>query len=274
MNTINIEDVRRLAPAAFSNTPDSSLSASYSHVTTAHVLDALQQDGWRITDAKQTRARKPESLEHNKHEVCLTHPDLPVHAEGAPVARIANSSDGGSAVRLIAGFLRFSCTNQLYAGIKVAGGVFYHRGGDLENRVVAGARELRQNFDKVISRVDLWRAIELSPDQQYAFARRAIAARWPSETLAPAFVDFSQVLAPRRASDTGRDLWATFNRTQEALVRGGFRASFRRVDEQGNRLGLAERNVRKITGLAANERINTQLWDLAESVASGQEVLA
>lgn len=274
MNNINIDDVRRLAPAAFSNTPDSTLSASYAHVTTAHVLAALLDDGWRITDARQTRARKPESAEHNRHEISLTHPDLPVHAEGAPVARIANSSDGGSAVRLIAGFLRFACTNQLYAGIKVAGGVFYHKGAGLEDRVVAGARELRANFDKVISRVDLWRAIELSPDQQHAFARRAIAARWPSETQAPAFVQFRDVLAPRRASDTGRDLWATFNRTQEALIRGGFRASFRRVDEQGNPLGVVERSVRKVTGLTANERINTQLWDLAESVASGQEVLA
>lgn len=274
MNTINIDDVRRLAPAAFTNTPDSSLSASYAHVTTATVLDALQQDGWRITDAKQTRGRLPQSAEHNKHEISLTHPELPVHSEGASLLRLANSSDGGSAFRLIGGFLRSACTNQLYAGIKVVGGVFFHRGGSLEDRIVAGAREARANFDKVISRVDLWRAIELSPDQQYAFARRAIAARWPSEAQAPRFVQFNQVLAPRRLTDTGADLWSTFNRTQEAVVRGGFEASFRRFDDEGNHVGLTHRRVRKVTGLSATERINTQLWELAESVASGQEVLA
>jgi hypothetical protein len=152
--------------------------------------------------------------------------------------------------------------------------VFYHRGGDLENRVVAGARELRQNFDRVISRVDLWRSIELSPAQQDVFARRAVAARWPVETQAPALVQIRDVLAPRRASDLGRDLWSVFNRTQESVVRGGFRASFRKFDEQGSPIGIVERRVRKITSITANERINTQLWDLAESVAAGQEVLA
>jgi len=272
MNTITIAQVRELAPAAFSITPDSSLSASYAHVTTAHVLDALQQDGWQVTDAKQTRGRKRESLEHNRHEIALTHPALPHHAEGRPLVRLANSSDGGSAVRLIAGFLRFACTNQLYAGIKVAGGVFYHRGGDLENRVVAGARELRANFDKVISRVDLWREIELSPAQQLAFATRGVAYRWP--TNGPE-VNAQQLVTPLRVSDMNRSLWTTFNVVQERLVRGGFNASFARLDDQGNPTAeRSTRRIRKITGIAANERINTSLWNLAESVASGQEVLA
>ena len=273
MNIINIDDVRRLAPAAFSNTPDSSLSASYAHVTTAAVLDALQQDGWAITDARQVRSRSLASVEHRKHEISLTHPDLPTHAEGSPLLRLANSSDGASAFRLIGGFLRSACTNQLYAGIKVVGGVFNHRGGSLEDRIVAGARDARANFDKVISRVDLWRAIELSPEQQLAFARRGIASRWPSN--GPEFASLPQILTPRRVEDGTANLWSVFNRTQEAMIRGGFEAAFRRHDEQGNELpGLFHRRVRKVTGLTANERINTQLWELAESVASGQEVLA
>ena len=54
---MNLDTVRYYAPAAFAITPDASLSDSYSHVTTARVLDALQQDGWRITDARQPRTR-------------------------------------------------------------------------------------------------------------------------------------------------------------------------------------------------------------------------
>jgi hypothetical protein len=272
MNIITTEDVRRLAPAAFSTTPDSTLSESYAHVTTAKVLDALQQDGWAITSARQSRGQK---TEHNRHEVSLTHPLLPTHSEGSPLLRLGNSSDGGSALRLIGGFLRAACLNQNYVGLKVVGGVFYHRGGGLEDRVVAGARQFRADFDKVISRVDLWRQIELSPDAQWTFARRAVSTRWPADaSTAPQFVRFDQVLAPRRAADAKNDLWTVFNRCQESLIRGGFRASFRKYDEEGNRTGLAERTVRKVTGLTANQRINTELWDLAESVASGQEVLA
>lgn len=272
MNTINLDQVRSLAPAAFSTTPSSLLTASYSHVTTANVLDALLQDGWAVTDARQPRTRRGGSIEHKRHEIGLTHPDLPVHADGAPVLRLANSSDGACAFRLIGGFLRFACTNQLYAGVKVVGGVFYHRGDSLEDRIVAGAREARKNFDRVITAVDLWRQIELSPEQQLAFGRRAIEARWP--TQAPVFVNLPAMMQARRAADQRADLWATFNIAQEAVVRGGFRATFRQLDEEGNPLGLAERNVRKITGISASERINTRLWELADAVASGQEVLA
>ncbi len=274
MNIINIDQVRSLAPAAFSNTPDSSLSASYAHVTTASVLDALQQDGWQITDARQVRSRSLASVEHRKHEISLTHPLLPTHAEGAPLLRLANSSDGASAFRLIGGFLRAACTNQLYSGIKCVGGVFNHRGGDLENRIVAGARDARANFDKVISRVDLWRSIELSPEQQRDFALRGLASRWP--TNGPVSVNFEHILTPRRSADVSNSLWSVFNRTQESLIRGGFDASFASAEEREQGYFSASRTfrrVRKVTGISANERINTQLWELAESVASGQEVL-
>lgn len=276
MTTINLEDVRRLAPAAFSISPDSSLSDSYSHVTTASVLDALQQDGWRITEAKQARGRKPQSLEHNRHEVALTHPDLPVHAEGASLLRIANSSDGGSAFRLIGGFLRSACTNQLYVGIRIVGGVIHHRGGSLEDRIVAGARDARRNFDRVISRVDLWRQIELTPEQQADFVSAAVAARWPGQN--GPMVDAREILAPVRSADLEQTLWTTFNRCQERMIRGGFRARFRVYDEQeGQFVGFDERRVRKITGITANERINTRMWEHAEAVAasiSGQGVVA
>ena len=259
METISIEQVRRLAPAAFSITPDSSLSASYSHVTTAKVLDALQQDGWLLTHAKQSPARFGSSSEHKRHEISLTHPDLPVHAEGAPVLRLANSSDGAHAFRLIGGFLRWACTNQLYAGVKVVGGVFYHRGGSLEDKIVAGARDARKNFDRVISTVDLWRSIQLDERDVEAFEATAMWARWPDQKSRMA----RGMLTPRRAGDAGNDLWAVFNRAQEAVIRGGFRVGVRREGSDVHDW----RSVRRVTSIAATERINTQLWELAEGVA-------
>jgi hypothetical protein len=263
MTTININDVRRLAPAAFATTPVSSLTESYAHVTTAGVLDALQQDGWQITHAIQRRSRSAVAAEHGKHEISLTHPELPTHAEGAPLLRLSNSSDGSHAFRLIGGFLRFACTNQLYTGIKAVGGVFYHRGGSLEDRIVAGARDARASFDKVISVVDLWRQVELNFDQQIRLADIGVNARWGDN--AP-FVRHSSLLVQRRSSDVGDNLWTSFNRVQEAIIRGGFDARFPKpdaVEEVGN-----WRRVRKVTGIVANERINTALWQGAEALAA------
>ncbi len=269
MNAMNMTQIRSLAPAAFSISPDAHLTDSYSHVTTANVLDALQQDGWVVTDARQVRSRSLAKLEHRKHEISLTHPDLPTHAEGSPLMRLANSSDGGCAFRLIGGFLRAACTNQLYTGIKAVGGVYHHRGDGLEDRIVAGAREARKNFDRVISAVDLWRSIELSPEQQMAFARQALAFRWPSEKSAPARVSIQYSMA-RRYGDNGNDLWLTFNRTQESLMRGRWMAGFRQYNDDGTELPtLSYRRVKQVTSLTASERINTQLWQAAESIANG-----
>jgi len=267
MNIVfTIDDVRRRAPAAFTNSPVSSLTDSYAHVTTAHVLDALQQDGWQIITAAQRRARTGVTGEHGRHEIGLTHPALPTHAEGAPVLRLSNSSDGSHAFRLIGGFLRFACTNQLYAGIKCVGGVFHHRGGSLEDRIVAGAREARNNFDRVISRVDLWRQLELSPAQQADFVAAAVAARWPGDTRPQ--VCESEILRPRRQEDLGRNLWTTFNQAQEGLIRGGFVGNFRVYNPEGQHAGWERRRVRRITGITANQRINTALWSHAEEVAA------
>jgi hypothetical protein len=227
------------------------------------VLDALHQDGWVVTSAKQQRARSFDKLMHTKHSLALWHPELPDHKEGRPQIHLGNASDGSYAFRAIGGFLRFACLNQLYAGVKVCGGVFHHRGVDLENRIVAGFRDIRNNFGKVLSKVDSWTDIELVPEQQYEFARAAVASRWSNN--APIEINLENLLAARRSADQGASLWHTFNRVQESVIRGGFYAGFALRDENGEVIGIRNRRVRRVTSLTANERINTELWNLAES---------
>lgn len=263
---MSLDQIRATAPAAFAPVASPEMSDRYSHVTTANLVTALMDDGWKVVQADQARARKATNLDHGKHRIVLTHPELPEHREGRPQMYIGNSSNGESAVRLMGGFLRFACLNQNYAGVKVIGGVFHHAGSALEDRIIAGARSLRQNFDKVISAYDLWNQIELSPEQQASFGREALALRWPNLTVDS--VDLMSVaLTPLRAEDGGASLWKTYNRVQEKVIRGGFSARFTEVDEAGNARTF-DRNVRKITGLSASERINTGLWELAERHAA------
>jgi hypothetical protein len=78
----------------------------------------------------------------------------------------------------------------------------------------------------------------------------------------------------RRYSDNGNNLWLTYNRAQESLMRGGWMAGFRQYNDEGIELaGHSYRRVRQVTSLTASERINTQLWQAAESIANGQEVV-
>ena len=263
---MTLDQIRVAAPAAFAPVAAPEMSDRYSHVTTANLVTALMDDGWKVVQADQARARKETTREHGKHRIVLTHPELPEHREGRPQMYIGNAGNGTSAVRLMGGFLRFACLNQNYAGVKVVGGVFFHAGAALEDRIVAGARNLRANFDKVISKYDLWNQIDLSPEQQASFAREAMALRWPN--LAVDSVDLMAVaMTPQRSEDGGSSLWKTYNRVQERVIKGRFHARFTEVDELGNARTF-DRNVRKITGLTASERINTGLWELASELAS------
>lgn len=257
------EQFQQVAPAAFSTSAHPRMTESYSHVTTAAVVDALRQDGWLLQTANQRKARTADGVSSNAHSVALVHPSLPDHVEGKCQLLLGNSGNGTSAVRLMGGFLRSACLNQNYVGLKVVGGVFHHRGSDLQDRIVAGARDLRANFDRVLGVVDLWREIQLDPYQQAEFAMNGASLRWPDTHVV---VDPTVVNQPRRPSDLGNDLWSVFSRVQEATIRGGFRADFARVAEDGS-TELVTRKVRRVTGISANERINLGLWDLASSTA-------
>lgn len=264
MNSVlSLDQVRAKAPAAFATAPAPFVSDRYAHVTTANLLTALLDDGWSITDAAQSRSRRVNGEINAKHRVALTHPDLPPHREGDPQMLVSNAGDTTGAVRIMGGFFRSVCLNQNYVGIKAVGGVFHHAGKGLEDRIVASARHLRANFDKVISTFELWNEIELSPEQQNQFVSAAIPFRFPGLEIAAT----DGVNTVRRAADEGTSLWKTYQRTQESLIRGGFSATAIVRDDAGIITDVRDLRVRKITGLNASERINTGLWNLAEEIA-------
>lgn len=64
----------------------------------------------------------------------------------------------------------------------------------------------------------------LPMEQRLAYARAALAIRYPDR---PSPIEPQQLLGVRRAEDQSADLWTTFNRVQEHLVRGGLRGKLR-----------------------------------------------
>ena len=100
------------------------------------------------------------------------------------------------------------------------------------------------------------KAVQLSAPEQNLFAETAITLRYDTEEKS-APVTAAQVLQPRRDGDGGNGLWEVFNRTQEALVRGG-------VDGTAARGRRAK--TRGVTGIDENTKINRALWALAEGM--------
>ena len=107
--------------------------------------------------------------------------------------------------------------------------------------------------------IDRFRTRLLSDSEALQFASNALLLRYDSLEQSP--IDPRTLLSLRRAEDQGSDLWTTFNRVQENLVRGGL------SDGRRNRLGRL-RTLRALSGIDSKIRLNKGLWSLAEQTAN------
>ena len=103
---------------------------------------------------------------------------------------------------------------------------------------------------------DAMRAITLDDGEAEVFARSALVLKYdePGKTLP---ITESQILRPRRFDDNHADLWSTFNRVQENLVKGGL---------TGRSANGRQQRTRPVQGIDQNVRLNRALWLLAEGL--------
>jgi hypothetical protein len=251
--------IRRAVPSIYAETPHAGMSDRYGYVSTAKVLEGLRQEDFQPFFACQTRVKTPGKQDYTKHMVRLRHASQIRTADAGEANEIivVNSHDGSSTYQMLAGVFVFVCTNGLITGEEVADLRIPHRGNVVE-RVIEGAYTVLDTFDRVDASKAEMKAIELTPQEQRAFATAALAERFEGEPP----VTPEQVLEPERWEDRGDSLWKVFNRTQEHLVRGGLRA--RTANNRRTR-------TRAVTGIDQSVRLNRGLWVLAEEMRKIKE---
>lgn len=92
--------------------------------------------------------------------------------------------------------------------------------GDVTGQVIEGAYEVLGIFDKVDEHMNIMKDIPLNRDEQDLFAQAALMYRY-GEDDKKIPVTPASVLMPRRNEDRQNDLWVTFQRVQENMIRGG-----------------------------------------------------
>lgn len=153
-----------------------------------------------------------------------------------------------------AGVYRFVCKNGLVVGDDIAD-IRVHHKGDISGNVIEGAYEVLDSFKRVDESRESMQALLLNDEQSYAFANAALALRWDESTPAP--VSPTQILSANRIEDKSADLWTTFNRVQENLIRWGLRGR----DAKGKRT-----TTRAVTGMDQDVKLNRALWVLSEKM--------
>lgn len=248
------DQIAYYAPSVVADSAHESRGERYSFIPTINVIDGLRREGFEPFEVRQTRVRDIGKREHTKHMVRLRHGDAAATDGEVGEIILLNSHDGSSSYQLLSGFFRFVCDNGLIAG-DVTNDIRVRHSGNVVDNVIEGATRVLDDLQIAQERVETFKSITLAPQEQILFANAALSLRWGDQVP----VSAERVLVPNRWDDRKNDLWTTFNRVQESLVKGGVHGRGR----TGRRL-----TTRAVSGVSENVKLNRALWSLADGMAN------
>lgn len=246
------DELQRFVPSIFSEDKHGSRSDRYTYIPTITLLDKLRDEGFQPFFACQTRVRDLDKIGHTKHMLRLRREGQIDDGKEVPEIILLNSHDGSSSYQMIPGLFRFVCTNGLVCG-ETFGQIRVPHKGDVVGQVIEGAFEVLNIFDKVDAQRDAMKSIALNREEQRVFARAALTFKYESEEQAPITLD--QVIQPRRWEDKKDDLWTTYQRTQENMIKGGL---------VGRTAKGKRTTTRAVNGIDGDIKLNRALWQIAE----------
>src|SRR5271166_4445247 len=177
--TLVLDELRVRTPAVFAVGASDRTKPTYRFINTHSVLEALLEAGFQLADARQTRRRQGADPSYARHLIRLRPMREILKLEDCiPEICLINAHDGTSAYQLIAGLYRPLCTNGLlcrmgdFAMIRIP-----HRANIIAD-VVAGARELCTQFERIGTLVAAMAARMLADNEHLALAKTAYEIRW------------------------------------------------------------------------------------------------
>jgi hypothetical protein len=256
------DQMRAAAPSVFAEGKHASRSERYTYIPTIDVLRGLRKEGFEPFMVAQGASRIEGKAPFTKHMIRMRHADQVQTRPEANEIILINSHDGASSYQMLAGMFRFVCCNGLVVGDVVPDIRIPHK-GNIQGEVIEGAFRVLDEFEAVEQHAEAMKALPLEPREQLAFATAALALRFGAGRVAdggghgPTPITAEQLNEPRRSEDQGWSLWATFQRVQENVMRGGQPGR----SAQGRRL-----QTRPVGSIDRGVSLNRALWMLAEEM--------
>ena len=246
--------IAHYAPSVMASEAHHTRGDKYAFIPTIQVIDSLREEGFEPYEIRQTLVRNADKREHTKHMVRMRHVNAITSQEEVPEIILLNSHDGTSSYQIMSGVFRFVCSNGLIAG-DLFENIRIRHSGNVVGDVIEGATRILKESDEVFERIGTYKGINLTYDESNALAVAAAQVRWGDE--AP--VNAIQLLTPHRYADRKTDLWTTFNRIQENVLKGGVAGK----STTGRRT-----TTRAVGGVNENVKLNKALWTLADTMAT------
>ena len=249
------EQIKEKANSIFATKGSSTTSEKYSHIPTFKIIEDMETLGWKVTDAKQVRARKNEG--YQKHLVVFRNPDIMIDGVDGdtvwPQILLTNSSDGKNAFTFRAGLFRLVCENGLvistqdFADLKIR-----HYGYDF-TKLQQVITTMVEKLPLTVESMNKFKQTQLTEKQIEEFAKKALEVRFGETEIKRITIDFSEFVKPTRKEDEGSDLWSVFNRVQEKIISGDFKYWF----------STQKRKARGIKNFNKDIELNSKLYELA-----------
>lgn len=256
------DQMRGAAPSIFAEGKHASRSERYTYIPTIDVLRGLRKQGFEPYMVAQGASRIEGKAAYTKHMVRMRHAGQVQTRPEVNEIILINSHDGASAYQMLAGMFRLVCCNGLVVGEVVKDIRIPHK-GNVQSQVIEGAFRVLDEFEAVEAHAEAMKALQLEPPEEIAFATAALALRFGERSveegggLRPAPVTADQLIEARRPEDQGHNLWTTFQRVQENVIRGGQAGRSAR----GRRL-----QTRPVGSIDRGVSLNRALWMLAEEM--------
>jgi hypothetical protein len=254
------ERLHELAPSIFTMDKKADLSERYNFVPTYQILQVMEDEGWLPVKAREEFCRTEGGQGFQRHMIRFRNFNQQLVVGDSILETILYNSHNGLASFIFnIGVWRVRCGN----GMVVSEGVFEairvrHNSYEAK-QIIAACNAIIRETPKIGTSINGMQKIRLNPAEQNLFAKSAAVLRFDDLgandiNQIDNLVDIRDILRARRDDDAGDDLWKTFNRTQENLVRGGVR--YKRQDPQGR---IQTRRSREIKGIKRDLKLNQAL---------------
>ena len=245
--TYTLDQIKTIAPSVFTTEKAPHLTDKYIQTPTSRVVEDLMSLGWEVTKAQEVKARKGKGFQ--KHMIVFRNPNITIKGKDGddsfPQILLTNSHDGKAAFNFRVGIFRLVCSNGLVVADADFSNVSIRHINYTFESLQTRVAEMIAKLPKLVQKINLFKSTELDESQMQEFATKAMQLRTKQK------VNIMDVLAVDRPQDAGNDLWVVFNRIQEKLTGGSYRAG--------------KRKARSIKNFQKDIELNEQLFELAES---------
>jgi len=249
-----LEELAQKYKSIAAKEPYKAVSKKYTFVPTMKILRTFDKEGWKPVEVQETKPRIKAKAGYQKHLIRLRHISMfrKNFQQEIPEIVIVNSHDKSSAFQIKLGIFRLVCSNGLIIGKYLKNYRIIHINYN-EQIVEQAINEITTVIPNIIELINEMKQKQLTEKEQFELAYQAMQLRWNPNIY---HVPVENLLQIRRTEDEKNDLWITYNRIQENIIKGGIKVI--------NKTTKKERLARAITSIDTQVKVNEKLFNLAE----------